>query len=753
MNKIFFSFSIITLIFSCAGGQSSGKDLAVLGLYSSPQKIIETLETEKANFADHYLLARAYLEKNDNKKAIYHFANSAFVYHRAKNLRLFAGPVYKFLNEFHIKSDYYDDAVYAIAKIFNAYREYEHVIKLIDLMEENRTALYRDALVLKCKALVELKQHQNALQKLREALTLFNDKNTNALLHIRMASTYAHVSDEKNALDEYFKAIEASPESWHASVAAEQLLLVAKKNTVSLENPKKITLACALYRAKKYEDALAFFSEANIPDEAVELYLKTLVRLKRFDDAEKIIQKSQARNKDRNFTRIFADELWDGGNQALAAAKYHLLANHNDEIARHAHARLCIYSEKRKIGNFQAMLSDFITKYPNEEQYSYISWLLARSFIRNGDYHAALPVIEKSLRDAPEGKYSDHHRFWLYRTRALSGKKEELQSILIDMIEKNPDSSYTWSLLDSVADTIDANEITSKLDACDSDRCRLLHHALLTVKESNIEKRNARLKKYSFADRRLYDDIEKAIASLSLRSDYEKNLKNLKKYFAVGDADSIARELSFLPDDDEVKNDSHIAVAHYAEQYGFFHRSAFATLQLFRAAKLPVNLFLMDAKTISRIYPKAYDACVKNAARSTGFDIPTLYAIIRAESMYHHEANSPAGAVGLMQIMPATARGIAKELSLDRYDLKDPCTSITMGAHYFKNLSKMYKGKIELMIAAYNAGPGNVAKWMEKYPTDDLHFFIEQVPFDETRYYMLRTKKNYLQGKLVYEKE
>ena len=351
MNKIIFSFSIISLVFSCAGGQSSGKDLAALGLYSSPQKIIETLDTEKANFAEHYLLAKAYLEKSDHKKAIYHFANSAFVYHRAKNLRLFAGPVYKFLNEFHIKSDYYDDAAYAIAKIFNSYREYDHVVKLVDLMEENRTALYRDALMLKCKALVELKQHQKALNELREALSFFNDKNSKALVHIRMASTYAHVSDEKNALDEYFKAIESSPESWHASVAAEQLLLLAKKNTVSLENPKKIMLAVALYRAKKYEDAFAFFPEISIPDDAMEFYLKTLVRLKRYDDAEKIIQKTKVQHKERKFALFFADELWDSGNQALAAVKYKLLTAHDDDIARHAHARLCVYSEKRKIEN------------------------------------------------------------------------------------------------------------------------------------------------------------------------------------------------------------------------------------------------------------------------------------------------------------------------------------------------------------------------------------------------------------------
>lgn len=755
MNKSIVLFFVTSTLLCCAGSPSSGRDLAALGLYSSPQKIIDTLDRENAAYAEHYMLGRAYLEKNDHKKAIFHFANSAFVYQRAKKLRLFAGPVYKFLNEFHIKSDYYDDAVYAIAKIFYSFREFEHVVKLVDLIEKKPSALVRDALVLKAKTLSELDRDNDALESLQEGFTTFKEKSAIALLHIRRASTYMHAKDETKALNEYFLAIDAAPESWYTTVAAEQIFLLSKKNTLSFPAERKIILAKALYRAGKYDDSASLFGELStaahsIPDDATEYHLKTLVRIKQFDSVDKIIASAQKRKKDREYARIAADELWDSGQQAVSVGHYRKLANGSDEIARHALSKLCTYSEKRKLPGFENLLRDFITKYPHDEQSSLFSWLLTRSYIRNSDFNSAYPIIEKSLADSPDGKYSDHLRFWLYRIMINEGRKGDAMAVLSDMAEKNPDSSYTWSLLDSVSSQISHDELMSAFENCSAEKCRMLYHALLTVKENDLSRTSARWKKYSLGDRKQYQQIESSISSLALRSDYESNLKSLKKYFAVGDADSISRELSLLPDDDEVKNDTHIALAYFSEKYGFYHRGTYSTLQLFRYAKIPINFFLMEPRTIQRLYPKAYFECVKNAAKKHGFDIPTLYALIRAESLYNHEAHSPAGAVGLMQIMPATARGIAKELASESYDLKDPCTSIEFGAHYFKRLQKMYNGKIELMIAAYNAGPGNVAKWLEKHPSDDLHFFIEQVPFDETRYYMLRTKKNYLQGKIVY---
>ncbi len=84
------------------------------------------------------------------------------------------------------------------------------------------------------------------------------------------------------------------------------------------------------------------------------------------------------------------------------------------------------------------------------------------------------------------------------------------------------------------------------------------------------------------------------------------------------------------------------------------------------------------------------------------------------------------------------------------YDLKDPCTSIRMGAHYLKWLKGYFNNDFEEMVAGYNAGAGNVNKWKKNRDYEDDDYFIALLPFDETRGYILRTRKFHMQYEIVY---
>ena len=96
-----------------------------------------------------------------------------------------------------------------------------------------------------------------------------------------------------------------------------------------------------------------------------------------------------------------------------------------------------------------------------------------------------------------------------------------------------------------------------------------------------------------------------------------------------------------------------------------------------------------------------------------------IEAQIHQESRGKADAVSPKGATGLMQIMPATAKEIAKELGVESYDLKDPETSRQFGEYYLNKMINMFDGDFKLGLAAYNAGPGAVQKWIDKYNTYD----------------------------------
>ena len=126
---------------------------------------------------------------------------------------------------------------------------------------------------------------------------------------------------------------------------------------------------------------------------------------------------------------------------------------------------------------------------------------------------------------------------------------------------------------------------------------------------------------------------------------------------------------------------------------------------------------------------------------ATEVDLPVhlLLAVSRQESAFHVAARSHAGARGLMQLMPATARMVADRLGIARpsaSDFADPHVNVRLGAHHFAALMGRYGGNRALAAAAYNAGEGRVKRWLKDVDAMPLPVWIERIPFRETRDYV-----------------
>jgi soluble lytic murein transglycosylase-like protein len=137
-------------------------------------------------------------------------------------------------------------------------------------------------------------------------------------------------------------------------------------------------------------------------------------------------------------------------------------------------------------------------------------------------------------------------------------------------------------------------------------------------------------------------------------------------------------------------------------------------------------------------YPRAYEDLIQGASRAHGVSPALIFAVVRQESSFRTDALSPAGARGLLQIMPRTARRIAERLA-ETVDLKlldDPAFSARYGAWYFQQLLEKYRGQVPLAIAAYNAGPRAVSRWLDARGSLPLDAFLEEIPFTETRRYV-----------------
>jgi soluble lytic murein transglycosylase len=139
-----------------------------------------------------------------------------------------------------------------------------------------------------------------------------------------------------------------------------------------------------------------------------------------------------------------------------------------------------------------------------------------------------------------------------------------------------------------------------------------------------------------------------------------------------------------------------------------------------------------------------YRELAQQAARENALDEAWVFGLMRQESRFVNVARSNVGAAGLMQIMPATARWIARKLGIRGYrpaDIQDPATNIRFGAYYLSHVQRTLDGSPVLATAAYNAGPSRAQRWRDSRPLEAA-VYIESIPFAETRDYVKKVMSN-----------
>ncbi|MCL2229382.1 MAG: lytic transglycosylase domain-containing protein [Firmicutes bacterium] len=132
-------------------------------------------------------------------------------------------------------------------------------------------------------------------------------------------------------------------------------------------------------------------------------------------------------------------------------------------------------------------------------------------------------------------------------------------------------------------------------------------------------------------------------------------------------------------------------------------------------------------------FPLRYRAEIRASAAEANLDAALVAAVIRTESNFDRNAVSRKGAIGLMQIMPNTANYIASMHSIESFDLRNPADNIRMGSLYLRYLLNRFEDE-RTAVMAYNAGEGNVARWLNEQQRTTL----ETTPFKETNAYVER---------------
>ncbi|HEU4455490.1 MAG TPA: lytic transglycosylase domain-containing protein, partial [Longimicrobium sp.] len=152
-----------------------------------------------------------------------------------------------------------------------------------------------------------------------------------------------------------------------------------------------------------------------------------------------------------------------------------------------------------------------------------------------------------------------------------------------------------------------------------------------------------------------------------------------------------------------------------------------------------------DARLVRILYPFPYREMVSAEARERGLDPFLVAALIRQESSFMARARSGAGAMGLMQVMPATGAGLAAGAGIRGWErdlLFNPEINVHLGTRFLAAQMRSYGGDLPNVFIAYNAGPGRVARWRGFPEARDRELFTERIPFEETRDYVKILTRN-----------
>ena len=145
-------------------------------------------------------------------------------------------------------------------------------------------------------------------------------------------------------------------------------------------------------------------------------------------------------------------------------------------------------------------------------------------------------------------------------------------------------------------------------------------------------------------------------------------------------------------------------------------------------------------------HPRLFEDVLRPAAQAQQLPLELLFAVSKQESRFASGVTSTAGAIGLMQLMPATARELAIELAgaqLTEDEIREPKQNAALGAAYLKQLLQHWQGDAFRSIASYNAGPGAVGSWSMQALDDAPALWVERIPYPETRYYTKKVLDNF----------
>lgn len=459
-------------------------------------------------------------------------------------------------------------------------------------------------------------------------------------------------------------------------------------------NAEFLSRGMTLYDLRKYNQAAAVFqnvSSGQLSGISSGKYLlkrgQALFKARHYSEAEQAFTALLARKIDRD---VYEEAyFWLGRS---------LTRNKKDEVAFTTFMKLAEFSSSPQLSTKALLESAYIRKNQNRISEALellrniarssadstikqsITWEIAWWSFQSGDLKSAVEYL-KPL--AANNSSREKSLYWLGRALSVSGDDTGSQTIFASLLAEFPFGFYAQTY---------RKEMKLKID-----------------------------------------DISLPVTNLCEILPIPPGYERVKALITLGLYDEARKELSIAKKKSKFKTGAHPGLARLYLEMDDFN----GAYNLFRIER-PQKFEKENSYQWGLCFPLAFREHVAKLAGEYALPEGLVYAVIQAESAFSPTAISPAGAVGLMQLMPATAASMTKKAKgqFNAETLTNPKTNIRYGVRHLKDLLALYKGDTVLAVAAYNAGAGNVNRWRKTFGHLRRDEFVENIPFAETRDYV-----------------
>ncbi len=428
-----------------------------------------------------------------------------------------------------------------------------------------------------------------------------------------------------------------------------------------------------------------------------------------FEDAERDLRQALAQCTGRYRQEI----LKNLASTLFKQKKYREAAELYGELNDLFYKARSLYRAGDKKG-FEAVLNSLRGR--NDKKAGFLLITVAADRRREKDFDRAIEIFQEVLKGYPAD--AEDALWGIGWTQYLSGRYEKAEQTFAQLHAQYDDLKYLyWQARSIEAQNRDASSLYTKLTSSDNAN----FYAVLSYAQT----------------RRMLPRLASLSMQIDRAPEKSRTGERVEALISFGMRTEAVAELAASCKNPSSMTDLVFAAARLQE-LGEFRRS------IGLATKLPYS-----EKLHQFWYPLAFWDTVEQASRRNNMDPLIILSVMREESRFDQAVKSPAGAYGLMQLMPQTAYRLDRSLKLGisrPSQLTDPKNNVQLGSFYLRSLLDEFHS-LAHMIAAYNAGEQAVRSWQQRFDYRSVDEFIEDIPYSETRNYVKKVLTSYFQYK------